>query len=139
MILFLLFMLWLGICFYILFTAYTWTGLLGGIAIVTALCYGCGSAYVHSDGFRDYQAANRAEAAREQARAKAALVPRVISTTNDGCPVYSFEADGLPHYFTRCGADKVTTDSTYTVAYRCGKATCTRNETETITTNGEAQ
>jgi len=62
---------------------------------------------------------------------KAAMrVPQLMSEA-DGCKVYRF-VDGGTHYFTRCGPH-VETVRNYTE--NCGKA-CTRNRTETITTEG---
>lgn len=62
---------------------------------------------------------------------KAAMrVPQLMSEA-DGCKVYRFVDNGT-HYFTRCGA-QVNTVRNYTES--CGKA-CTRNRTETITTEG---
>jgi len=57
-------------------------------------------------------------------------VPRLISES-DGCRVYKFVDDGT-HYFTRCG-EQVSTERNYTES--CGKG-CTRNRTESITTEG---
>ena len=62
---------------------------------------------------------------------KAAMrVPQLMSEA-DGCKVYRFVDNGT-HYFTRCGA-QVETVRNYTES--CGKA-CTRNRTESITTEG---
>jgi len=57
-------------------------------------------------------------------------VPQLMSEA-DGCKVYRFVDNGT-HYFTRCG-EQVNTIRNYTE--NCGKA-CTRNRTETITTEG---
>ena len=60
---------------------------------------------------------------------KAAMrVPQLLSEA-DGCRVYRFVDNGT-HYFTRCGT-RVETIRNYTES--CGKA-CTRNRTETLTT-----
>jgi hypothetical protein len=62
---------------------------------------------------------------------KAAMrVPELLSEA-DGCKVYRFVDSGT-HYFTRCGSH-VETVRNYTE--NCGKA-CTRNRTETLTTEG---
>lgn len=57
-------------------------------------------------------------------------VPQLLSEA-DGCRVYRFVDNGT-HYFTRCG-EQVNTVRHYTES--CGKA-CTRNRTESITTEG---
>jgi len=62
---------------------------------------------------------------------KAAMrVPELLSEA-DGCKVYRFVDSGT-HYFTRCGSH-VETVRNY--SENCGKA-CTRNRTETLTTEG---
>jgi hypothetical protein len=57
-------------------------------------------------------------------------VPQLLSEA-DGCRVYRFVDNGT-HYFTRCG-EQVNTVRHYTES--CGKG-CTRNRTESITTEG---
>ena len=57
-------------------------------------------------------------------------VPQLLSEA-DGCRVYRFVDNGT-HYFTRCG-EHVNTVRHYTES--CGK-NCTRNRTESITTEG---
>ena len=57
-------------------------------------------------------------------------VPQLLSEA-DGCRVYKFVDNGT-HYFTRCG-EQVNTVRHYTES--CGKG-CTRNRTESITTEG---
>lgn len=60
--------------------------------------------------------------------------PRVIAQSADGCYVYTFQAGGDWHYFTRCGST-VTTDRNYSVP--CGKARCSRVESITTHTGRE--
>lgn len=62
--------------------------------------------------------------------AQRAAIPHVIREA-DGCKVYAFTTD-REHYFTRCGST-VTTETNWTKS--CGKS-CTRHESDTITTEG---
>lgn len=77
-----------------------------------------------------WQGIEREREAERQDMAK----PRVISQSADGCSVYTFQAGGDWHYFTRCGAS-VTTDRSYSVP--CGKSRCSR--VESITTHAEPE
>jgi hypothetical protein len=62
---------------------------------------------------------------------KAKMRVPILLSESDGCRVYKFVDDGT-HYFTRCG-EQVDTVRHYTES--CGKG-CTRNRTESITTEG---
>lgn len=67
---------------------------------------------------------------KAEEEAKRAAIPHVIRQA-DGCKVYAFTTD-REHYFTRCGST-VTTETNWTKS--CGKS-CTRHESDTITTEG---
>lgn len=55
---------------------------------------------------------------KRKADIEAAKIPKILSTSDDGCTVYKFSDNGYNHYFTRCES-QVTTNSTY----RSGKST----------------
>ncbi|WP_157654163.1 hypothetical protein [Burkholderia ubonensis] len=70
---------------------------------------------------------------RRKADERAAATPHVIREA-DNCKVYAWKDNGgtgTTHYFTKCPNATVTTDRQYEV--KCGK-TCTRTETESVTT-----
>lgn len=105
---------------------------LGALVIVALL-----AGWFYWDNCTD---AARAEARQAEAVAHAQAVadatPHVIRQA-DGCKVYAFKVGGTFHYFTRCGADTVTTDRNYTTTHREGKQTVTDYHVETIVTNGQ--
>lgn len=71
------------------------------------------------------------KADQEQAqRAHADTIPRLYREV-DGCKIYAFKGGDFWHYFTRCPASQVTTDTTYQV--HVGKHTELRS-TPMITT-----
>lgn len=86
-------------------------------------------------------ACNQTEWWQEQERQSAAASaerdkPRIVSTSDDGCAVYTFRAGGDWRYFTRCGSDRVATERDYTVP--CGKSRCSRTEViETVSDQQE--
>lgn len=89
-----------------------WASIIG---LCVAGIVACGT----SDWYVDYER-TLAEQRAEESK------PRIISKSDDGCAVYTFRADGDWRYFTRCGADTVTTERNYSTP--CGKARCTRAE-----------
>lgn len=76
----------------------------------------------------EFKASEAAREARNAAQRIQDQTPYVISTSPDGCKVYTFKAGDRWHYFTRC-ASTTTTESSYSV--RHGKQT--RTEVEVIT------
>lgn len=59
---------------------------------------------------------------KRKADIEEAKIPKIFSTSADGCSVYKFVDNGYNHYFTRC-EKLITTNSTY----RSGKSTRTES------------
>ena len=78
------------------------------------------------------KAERAAEEADREKRKADARIPHVIREA-DGCKVYAFENGGRIHYFTRCGNERTSTESSWTE--RSGKTTVTK--TETINVGGD--
>lgn len=60
-------------------------------------------------------------------------IPRLYSTSPDGCKVYTFKTAERWAYFTRCGS-QTTTETSHSVS--CGK-NCTKQEVDVITTENK--
>ena len=90
--------------------------------MIAVLVLGYGSYHFASPATKQAEAAEEAERAQRRA---AARIPHVIREA-DGCKVYAFDDGGRTHYFTRCGNESVTTESSWTE--KSGKSTVTKTE-----------
>lgn len=63
------------------------------------------------------------ETKKQQAQDAADAQPRLINEI-DGCKVYAFKSTGRWHYFTKCPASRVSTESSWRCGYK-GRKTCT--------------
>lgn len=86
--------------------------------------------------FSDEAAAERkADKEKAAAQYRADQEPRVIREAG-GCKVYAFKEGSHWHYFTKCPTT-TTTDRTYEVCRKSGKATVCENKTEQIVTENK--
>ena len=103
----------------------------GAISLVLAV----GAAVIAYDAYLPSSKAERAaEVAAREKRQAAARIPHVIREA-DGCKVYAFENGGRLHYFTRCGSERTSTESSWTE--KSGKTTVTKTETINTEVTGD--